>query len=110
MEENVLAVLTTAAGPIVNGVNLGIQSQLGKQEVSNRACHTSVIVPPYVGMLVSQQRSDRLQFIEYETEDLASLVLHNLLQIDVVGGHNGNAPEHIHCVIVEQRTYGPHLS
>ena len=49
IEVNVFPVLTLAVGPVIIRIYFRIQGKLCKQEVCDRACHTSVIVPLLVG-------------------------------------------------------------
>ena len=84
IEINVFPVLTLAVGPVIIRIYFRIQGKLCKQEVCDRACHTSVIVPLLVGMLVGELWGNILQLVNNKLEYLTSFALRYLLQFHVV--------------------------
>ena len=109
IEQDFPAVGTFLVGPLVVAIDLGIQRQLGQQEVGDGACEASVVVAQPVAALVCQVGCHLLQLVEDEAIDGAALALHDVFERFVVVGHQRDVAEHVHRIEVEHGTQAAHF-
>jgi len=104
-----LAVGAAAVGPVVIGVDLGVEEETGQQELGHGPCHASIVVAFEVAVFVGQIGQALLQFVDEVVEHRAALVLPDILERLLVGSDVGNAAEHIHQLVIEKTAQGLHL-